>query len=278
MKEEEISTFGSYLKNGERSQRLSNTLSNSLCSKLSCSVNLRTLKKQKPWCLTNSWVSLKEKGTYFQKQDLKNCSDCSQSSRRGDTSLLNSIKKSSLSKCWSFISTCLTKKRLWNKEMNLKITRLIISYSQILTFRSMSKREMRRIWIWIWKKKLSLPKWVSWNRVWQVVLIKAAADQHFENREKEEEVQVVKVAINAVLKTLVSIVVEKAINRTNRAYWKRKTNLNRRLIKIGKNQIGCQKYSTQVKRSGHLRRKKKNWRKVRVHQQWENLTILMENQ
>ena len=50
-----------------------------------------------------------------------------------------------------------------------------------------------------------------------MALIKVAADQHFENREKEKEVQVVKMAI-AVLKTLVSIVVEKAIDRTSRAY------------------------------------------------------------
>ena len=47
--------------------------------------------------------------------------------------------------------------------------------------------------------------------------IKVAADQHFENREKIKEVQVAKVVI-AALKTLVSIVEEKAINRTNRVY------------------------------------------------------------
>ena len=84
-----------------------------------------------------------------------------------------------------------------------------------------------------------------------------AVDQHFENREKEEEVQVARVVI-AAQKTLVSIVVEKATNRTNKVYSKRKISSNRRLIKIGKSQIGCQKYSTQVKKSGRLRLKKRN--------------------
>ena len=92
-----------------------------------------------------------------------------------------------------------------------------------------------------------------------------AVDQHFENREKEEEVQVARVVI-AAQKTLVSIVVEKATNRTNKVYSKRKISSNRRLIKIGKSQIGCQKYSIQIKRSDQLIQKKKKLKKVKVQQ------------